>query len=114
MFCGETIVRSWFDNIKEALQNCGMDLSTQFANEMLEGFMQQHPKPPSLDLLVLLQDATVQRHMKGPRVRQQQMAMVAAKIPSKTVIKDDKKQKAPDFKAKAGPKARGRPKKQQE
>ena len=69
--------------------------------------MQQHPEPPSLDLLGLLQDATVQRHIKGPRVRQQQMAMVAARI------KDDKKKKATDFKAKAGPKARGRPSKQQ-
>ena len=76
--------------------------------------MQQHPKPASLDLLVLLQDDTIQRHMKAPKVRQQQMAMVAAKLASKTVIKDDKKQKAPEPKAKAGPKARGRPKKQQE
>ena len=83
-----------------------MDLSTQFRNEMLKGFMQQHPEPPSLNLLGLLQDATVQKHMKGPRVRQKQMARV--KIPMKTVMKDDKKQKAPDFTA------RGRPKKQQE
>ena len=117
-FCGETIVRSWFDNIKEALQNCGMDLSTQLCNEMLEGFMQQHPKPPSLDLLALLQDDATQRSMTGPKLRQQQMACAKAKVAarpaSKTVIKEDKKQKAPEPKAKAGPKARGRPQKQQE
>lgn len=125
MFCGETIVRSWFDHIKVDLQNSGVDLSTQFSNEMLESFMQQHPKPPTLDLAALLQDGNTQRTLKGPQLRKQQMAAAkpkavakpakgkdkpASKTVMKTAKKEDKKQKAPVPKAKAAPKAKGKAK----